>query len=110
MVCHEQNMSKIYIAMDVVTSFAVTKPPVCPAQRVQTMGWILGEKLQKERTMLYTLCLTGICCCEFFLLENTTSEEDFGRENVCGSTKGKSATRQRILLSVSGKTMRDRLQ
>ncbi len=46
-------MSKIYIAMDVVKSFAVTNSPVCPAQRVQTMGWVLGEKLQKERTMLY---------------------------------------------------------
>jgi hypothetical protein len=53
LVCHEQNMSKIYIAMDVVKSFAVTNSPVCPAQRVQTMGWVLGEKLQKERTMLY---------------------------------------------------------
>jgi hypothetical protein len=55
LVCHAQNMSKIYIAMDVVKSFAVTKSPVCPAQRVQTMGWVLGEKLQKERTMLYTI-------------------------------------------------------
>jgi hypothetical protein len=53
LVCHEQNMSKIYIAMDVIKSFAVTKSPFCPAQRVQTMGLVLGEKLPKERTMLY---------------------------------------------------------
>jgi hypothetical protein len=40
LVWHEQNISKIYIATDVVRSFAVTKSPVCPAQRVQTMGWV----------------------------------------------------------------------
>jgi hypothetical protein len=41
-------MNKIYIAIDVIKSFVVKKFLVYPAQRAQTMGCVLGEKLQKE--------------------------------------------------------------
>jgi hypothetical protein len=34
--------------MDVIKSFVVKKSFVCPVYKVQTMGCVLGEKLQKE--------------------------------------------------------------
>jgi len=48
LVFHELNMNKIYIVINVIKSFVVKKSLVCPAQKAQTMGCVLGKKLQKE--------------------------------------------------------------
>ncbi len=48
LVFHELNMNKIYIVINLIKSFVVKKSLVCLAQKAQTMGCVLGEKLQKE--------------------------------------------------------------
>ncbi len=75
LVFHELNMNKIYIAIDVIKSFVVKKSLVCPSQRSQTMGCVLGEKLQKESNNAKHCALLAS---ELFVLKNTTNEDDFG--------------------------------